>query len=66
LLEPYRLPSRHYLSNLPLSVQNRLYVAPSRLRFVKVTGEPLHETHPTIAIVYGLRPSLPWRSDLTV
>lgn len=54
-----RLPGRHYLNNLHLDAQNRLYVAASSMRFDETTGEPLDETRASTAIVYVSRQPLP-------
>lgn len=54
-----RLPGRHYLNNLHLDAQNRLYVAASSMRFDETTGEPLNETRASTAIVYVSRQPLP-------
>ncbi len=54
-----RLPGRHFLNNLHLDAQNRLYVTASSLRFDETTGEPLNETRASVAVVYVSRQPLP-------
>ncbi|SFQ36768.1 hypothetical protein [Hymenobacter arizonensis] len=54
-----RLPARHYLNNLHLDTQNRLYVAVSGLRFDAVTGDPITKKGNQRATVYVSRKPLP-------
>ncbi|UYZ63700.1 beta propeller repeat protein [Hymenobacter weizhouensis] len=54
-----RLPGRHYLMNLHLDAQNRLYVAASGLRFDPSTGEAINPTVGRRAVVYVSRRPLP-------
>ncbi|UOQ52316.1 hypothetical protein [Hymenobacter cellulosivorans] len=54
-----RLPARHYLKNLRLDGQNRLYVAASSLRFDEQTGEAILPIANNSAVVYVSRKPLP-------
>ncbi|GAB3638381.1 hypothetical protein GCM10027422_39710 [Hymenobacter arcticus] len=54
-----RLPARHYLNNLHLDAQNRLYVAASGLSFDETTGQALEATQQRTALVYISRQPLP-------
>ncbi|HEX8655962.1 MAG TPA: hypothetical protein VF690_00420 [Hymenobacter sp.] len=54
-----RLPARHYLYDLYLDAQNRLYVAVSGLRFDPATGEPIMKKGNQRATVYVSRKPLP-------
>ena len=53
------LPGRHYLNNLHLDAQNRLYVAASGLAFDEKTGEPIKPKEKKQAILYVSRKPLP-------
>ncbi|HEX8349445.1 MAG TPA: hypothetical protein VF598_05770 [Hymenobacter sp.] len=53
------LPSRHYLNNLHLDAQNRLYVAASGLTFDEKTGEPIQPKDNKQVILYVSRKPLP-------
>lgn len=57
--KPLRLPGRHYLNNLYLDAQNRLYVAVSGLTFEETTGQAIESTQQKTAIVYISRQPLP-------
>ncbi|MBO2010282.1 hypothetical protein [Hymenobacter negativus] len=54
-----RLPARHYLKNLYLDGQQRLYVAASGLRFDATTGLAINPTKGRPAVVYVSRRPLP-------
>lgn len=54
-----RLPARHYLNDLHLDAQNRLYVAVSGLRCDAATGEPILKKGNQRATVYVSRKPLP-------
>lgn len=57
--QPLRLPGRHYLNNLYLDAQNRLYVAASGLAFDEATGQAIESTQQKTALVYISRQPLP-------
>lgn len=54
-----RLPARHYLKNLHLDTQQRLYVAASGLRFDATTGDAIDPKKGRPAVVYVSRRPLP-------
>jgi uncharacterized membrane protein len=53
------LPGRHYLNNLHLDAQNRLYVAASGLMFDQSTGQAINPNENKQAVVYISRNPLP-------
>ncbi len=54
-----RLPGRHYLNNLHLDADNRLYVSASGLAFDETTGQAIESTQQKTAVVYVSRQPLP-------